>query len=622
MISLAALLLVAVTVPAIAWEFSMKGEWEYRMRYFSRTGGTDLFGIADLQNNGFTEASGIRTGFVGFAGPNWYNRGALPAMATDSSYQLVAGPGYSRITRGGFSRTESDAFWTDSRLTFYPEIRVNQAIRVHGVYNVGGYTNKYAQSADATGMVGAVTGLGGIQTVGVPPFSRYYMSQMSGNAYDTAAVGSWEQFRATIQMPWGIWSLGVKDFPFGVGATLGNNTRAEAFLTVVPYGPFRFMHGIWLSRGVFGSQATPATVVLAGLPENLNQGQESWGTSPDSQSRNTLFQGGLFTYDSGSLSMGGGFIWRQLHVGRNEMANIALNTGRFGNNGFDMNTQIALVFGKYNNGRFFTNIEYAFMQNDIYALGSQNPFLAAAVGPRFDEAYHWFCEAGVMAGPAKVSLLWAIASGDVLNLATNTTGILYGNQTKNYRGWAMNYQAMEAYQFLMFETYAGGNNGGWRLNDVTFVSDDHGMMTDAFCFAGRADYSVASNLNVFGSYIWAHRLEKAGTFAGGYASTGGTGSTTALAAQVWKGTALGVPSAGLNPYPDDGFIGWEVNLGIGWKLLEGLTFNAKYSYWKPGEWFDQAYRNVGMVGGAPSPAALVTGKSPIMGMTGSLMIDF
>ena len=33
--------------------------------------------------------------------------------------------------------------------------------------------------------------------------------------------------------------------------------------------------------------------------------------------------------------------------------------------------------------------------------------------------------------------------------------------TKVYRSWAMNYQAMEPYEFLMFNTYGGGNNGGW-----------------------------------------------------------------------------------------------------------------------------------------------------------------
>ena len=47
--------------------------------------------------------------------------------------------------RGGFSTWDSDAMWSDSRLTIQPEIRVNQAVRVHGVYTVGGYRNKYFQ---------------------------------------------------------------------------------------------------------------------------------------------------------------------------------------------------------------------------------------------------------------------------------------------------------------------------------------------------------------------------------------------------------------------------------------------------------------------------------------------
>ncbi|MGC9031127.1 MAG: hypothetical protein ACP5LD_15850, partial [Desulfomonilaceae bacterium] len=77
-ITLAALLIAAVAAPALAWEFSMTGQWEYRLRYWARLGSTDLFGIQDVGNN----LLGIP---VGLAGPNIYNRGAVPAFYADNS---------------------------------------------------------------------------------------------------------------------------------------------------------------------------------------------------------------------------------------------------------------------------------------------------------------------------------------------------------------------------------------------------------------------------------------------------------------------------------------------------------------------------------------------------------
>jgi len=41
---LGVLLIAAITAPALAWEFSMTGEGEFRYRYFSRLGSGDLFG--------------------------------------------------------------------------------------------------------------------------------------------------------------------------------------------------------------------------------------------------------------------------------------------------------------------------------------------------------------------------------------------------------------------------------------------------------------------------------------------------------------------------------------------------------------------------------------------------
>ncbi len=477
------LLLLAVTAPVMAWEFSMTGDYEYRMRYFGRTGGTDLFGIASLQD------SGART-FIGFAGPNIYGTGNVAPNVTDTSSQDWSpnrtGSGRSMvITRGGFSRWGSDAFYNDSKLTFQPAVKVNQAIRVFGVYTIGGIRNKYRQTTPAA--------RGG--DIGAAPLERYYMSQSSMNAYD-GVFGTWEQFRVTATMPWAIWSVGVKDFPFGTGATFRYNTRGDEFLWVVPYGPMRFLWAIWLSRGRL---------------------MESWSTVPDATTKNTLFQAYAATYDAGAFSAGIATIWRQFHQtagtvpggpGRIDRENPEerasygyYNEGARITNPFDETTLVNLLYFKFNNGRFFANAEYSWINVNRTFPVYQNPRRNRGPighGPLYLEGNHFFAEAGVMAGPTKLTLMTALASGSVLDntYINDATGLYRSNPTKIYTPYAINYQAMEPYEFLMFNTYAGGNNGGWNgvqlLNqgvvgpDITFVADEHGMMTDAVLLRGPA----------------------------------------------------------------------------------------------------------------------------------------
>ena len=67
------------------------------------------------------------------------------------------------------------------------------------------------------------------------------MLSESTSAFNTVAIGSWEQVRATIQVPWGTIAIGHRDFPFGTGLSFAQNTPTSSTLLVVPYGPFRFL---------------------------------------------------------------------------------------------------------------------------------------------------------------------------------------------------------------------------------------------------------------------------------------------------------------------------------------------------------------------------------------------
>jgi hypothetical protein len=568
MIVLAVLLVGAIAAPAFAWEYEMKGEQEWRFRYFSRGGPNDLFGKS---GNGFD---------IGFAGQNIYGHVAPNALATPQAATApTAGAAAMRIVRGGFSFAGPDAYYNDSRLTLYPEIRVNPAIRTFGVYTIGGYRNKYRQWNDvAAGS--EPTG------VGVPPFERYYMHQTSPNAYDTAAVGSWEQFRFTVQSPWAIWSLGIKDFPFGTGASLANNVRAESFFTIVPYGPFRLMWAVWSAQNA------------------INAG---WGVAPDPDLKPTFFEALAMTYENADVSMGAQYLLQKLHV-KKLYQDVQLIVGTpppppsAATGGYDRNLAQWIFFAKYNNGRFFANAEYAWVNMDKYFVGAR---------PNFFELYHWFAEAGVMTGPSRLTFMAATASGPVLN---------NNNGTKVYTAYPINYQVMEPYEWLMFNTYGGGNQ---QFTGLLSTDDGHGLMGDAFCYATRLDYAVASNLNVWGSYIWAHRLEKNGVKFGGINSTGANATADQIA--LFAANAGRANAGGPNPYGyvTDGFIGYEVNAGVDWKLLENFTAYFRWAYWQPGEFFKEAYQaRLPSTAGAPLDSQVLTSRDAIQAFQGSLMVNF
>jgi hypothetical protein len=212
-----------------------------------------------------------------------------------------------------------------------------------------------------------------------------------------------------------------------------------------------------------------------------------------------------------------------------------------------------------------------------------------------------------------------------------------GNRTKRYAGLGIHNQALDPYNWLMFDIYGGGN----QSYGSGFTADEHGTMSDGYCYAGRVDYAVASNLNIWLSYIWAHRLERAGTRFGQFRNDGtpfplnAAGVATQAAFAVNAGRAA-VPLTGggnglleggdpLNAYGyvSDGYIGSEWGAGVDWKILEGVTWSTRLAYWTPGPWYREAYQSVVLTaGGGWNGFGVLDSRDPIFGFKGSLLIEF
>lgn len=584
--------IVATFVQAgFALEFSMTGEFEWRYRYFGRAGGArDLFGDMNLQN---TTTSGA---MIGFAGPNYYRgyNGGATGMET------VSNAGNVRIVRGGFSGSESDAFVNDQRLTLYPRIKINNAVSIGAMVDFSGFRHKYNHRD--------------LQTNG--PLERYYEDRLGRNAYDTAMIPSISQAHLLAHTPWGAVSLGQKDLAFGAGGQLALNTRGSALAVVIPYGPFRIIPALWVAKEFPGEEGYSSYNPASALPAET--------ANPDSAGNNKFYGVQFFTYSSGSLEIGALAVlqvWRKngakaFTLGTRGFNRIYQTSASSVNTiteqywGSDESMAGAAMYVKYNNGRFFANLEGGFTQADAHYIGNGQ---GAGAGPRYTERSYAFGECGVLAGPAKLSFIFGWSPGDPLN---------DNNPTKVYAGYAINYQAMLPYQYLMFYTYGGGNDAPWVTDRTSvfpsapyasFSQDENGQMGDAYALGVRLDNALASNLNIWGSYLWAHRIEQNGFRRGGKLSSGLWADPTQ--AMTWKNTYYG---ASASPYVSDGHVGWEAGFGVDWKLLESMALKMRWAYWQPGKWFDEAYQAVS----SNTDSGFLQGRDSINAFEATVLVDF
>lgn len=608
------LLMAAITAPALAWEFGMTGEFEARYRYIARTGGSDLFGAANAA------AAGFNDGAIGLAA--YYG-------------------GTNQVVAQGYAAKGADAAINDYRIWLYPEIKLNPAINLRGEYWVTGGNLR-----------GSYDGLGGGPTGGDAWFINrgeqgWYINP-GPTTKNGMSTGMWEKFWATIQTPWGIVVLGRRGLGFGLGwSTLDQkDTDSEMVALIVPYGPLNimFFNQLYENNWIVPNQTqqlvgpTNATTAAGTNVTGVGGFNPSAVAAPtDKNGIRDVNGAASVTYKTADLDTGTASRYvfhRDIHSysaanpgvapvpagpNRRDDASNSPVPGFFngiGLNGLptysDVDIWQQLYYVKYFNGRFFFNAEYAVNVVDVFRKGGR---------PLSGLQNAWMAELGAMAGPVRVSLANFYKSGHDrrggLFNTTAATGAVSGTYVMDRYDEFMIFggsnDPIQPYNFLI-GLYGGGNNG--------FDARGMAWYNDMLAYAARLDYAVASNLNVFASFMYANRASNTSTGIGQY--RGGVSNGTFRINPGYGPTGAQIAAV---PNVPDNYLGWEADAGVDWKLLEGLTFKALFAYWQPGDWFKWAYvdytgSTVTTVGGANYPVNPNRNIDPLIGFQGSMVVNF
>ncbi|MBI5568566.1 MAG: hypothetical protein HY914_01335 [Desulfomonile tiedjei] len=613
------LVLTAIPLSSMAWEFSVQSEYEMRYRYISRTGPNDLFGNADYAQTHVTVTNLFRQSSIGLAGPN--NR---------------------YVQAEGYSSKGADAAYHEMRLWVYPRVAINPAITLRGHISFQGNLNgnfgrlysPERQNRDLLDRGGYYIGPSENWATN-PHYSGWIMPESRDVVAGVPiAVPTLNALWITIQSPWGFLVYGRRPAGFGMGwVSHEKDNYATGFSIVVPYGALRFSISQYLHDA--GEDTDPnndANVFDRFL--NYVPFQNEWPiTTSSAVDQNKVAdwnQAAALTYQSGNFDMGSmvrvmrwsnvhGLTYNYVTLDTGQIVPLgslrddalypnlfrmvrttgAANVGQFG--GFmgdfarqvgdlripvygDMFFLLATAYLKYTDGRFFLNAEYGLQNVEIRRKGAR---------PISGWPQAWAIEAGAWGGPLKLSLAHFYRSGHDVRGGTfdpvSRTGaftrpeepgrIFRSHDRWNFflTRWGGGQAPMAPYSFLL-PLYGGGNNSYNSAGNCTFQ--------DFLSYALRVDYAVAANLNLFGTVMRAQRASNTGSIKGMYSGIFLRDRDMAVYPNLPFEERFGPVRV-----PDND-LGLELGFGMDWRLLENLTFRFLFSHWQPGNWFKWAYQDV------------------------------
>ena len=204
-----------LTAPASAWEFKMEGSFSWEYEYMTQLGTSGFFGPYDVDNRG--------------------------AGATAHSLNAWLGSQVNDITVSG-----ADAAWNTFWMELWPEIRINPAVRIRGLYRIGSWWPGNSQSPNGT------TGV--LDSAAGPSLVRSeYINYGDPGIYRSFSPGYWNLLWLTAQLPWGELAIGKRPSTWGTGLAWNglDNRTSESLSLVTFYGPLRIAIGLYPARGGF-----------------------------------------------------------------------------------------------------------------------------------------------------------------------------------------------------------------------------------------------------------------------------------------------------------------------------------------------------------------------------------
>ncbi len=603
---LAAFITVAVVAPAYPWEFSMKGEVEWRYRYWTRTGNDDIFGTMDSQsvNLGLNH-------LLTFPTTGTSNVGS-------STFGVIAGE----------NRYGADMNLLDYRMTIYPKIKINPAIEVTasvnltslGIYSAG---NPYMPFQPTTITVPAGGGTfavaggapGYVNSLYVPIGDRPAAVDIP-NTYVTV-----QWLRTTIKTPMLDFNIGYNDSMVGIGLWKHRYVRASTgFGVSATYGPLQITFNPYFARNT-------ATWALNSSIKSRNESASSIERRDD---RRNYLRALLGLY---SIEYSNGPLYVQL-VSDSYLQPLSQTTNARGaaltppstvsTNDVIRYRTVAAV--KYFNGRFFFNGEMVWFNTwnsgrQVAPIPTNPANNALPVNQNVDaNAWIYGVETGGVCGAAKFAANYVRATGDDPSTRFTSEDAVAGQQ-----GVSSAY--MKDWGYLMYWLYGTG---------TCWDADGYGQPTNFHHVGIKLDYAAAANLNIWGMFSNAWRDQPNAYRLGGDYVSGIRPFTNndILTAQTGGFAGHAVPN-------DKRHIGWEVDAGINWKLLENLTWNTTLAFWQPGPWWGAAFPDTAflyrVLGGAALPSTAAANNavgeanatpninrpiSPLGAVETSLMITF
>jgi hypothetical protein len=420
-----------------------------------------------------------------------------------------------------------------TRLLVFSDFALNKAVALHGTCQIGPFNEENERT------------LPDLETESVIPDAR------------------WTRLWISVATPLGNIFYGKRGFREGCGLQFGNGRTAEEVLEsarrTVEILQLETFHG-------------PFTLGLGFYP--WRRGSEDYWNPEDQNAAQTHHVLGYVRYQAGNLDAGfGGFHWAF-----NEGPEAERNTRRRASTPPSSTWATeGWLYAKYSNGRVFLNAEADWYYRTIRYQASQDgtffgkPALIAGGGgclfaPRFIESWRYMVEFGAIAGPAKLSVLWSHIPGP-----DRRHGILIFNQPSIQEADKSAYGVFYPYSLLMAKYYRAGVNS---FQD----------MSDANVLAVQGNYMLASNLDVVASVMHAHRASYGHGW--GYIRPDPTppGPARFGFVEFAERGSFQVPAPAI-PETD---LGWEVNLGIVWRLIENWDLHVRGAYWQPGRWFAYA----------------------------------